>query len=70
VILRVSVEKSKSTDVYRNSTKLYRTFICIFIEVSAKNQFKIQFLGRRFDVFVSRVRKKILIFLGNVIFLS
>jgi len=37
--------------VIRNFTKLYRLSICIFIELSAKNQIKIQFLGQRFDVF-------------------
>jgi len=32
--------------------KLYIPYIYIFLELSAKNQLKIQFLGRRFDVSV------------------
>jgi len=40
-----------------NATKLYRSSICIFIEVSAKNHLKIRFLGPCFG-FLSFLRNK------------
>jgi len=36
----------------RNAMKLYRSFLCIFIDVFANNELKIQFISRDFRCFV------------------
>jgi len=36
----------------RNAMKLYISFLCIFIDVSANNELKIRFIGRNFRCFV------------------
>lgn len=50
------LSKTRNKSKYRpNATKLSSPFLCMFIEVSAKNKLKIQFLGRGllcFGVFV------------------
>jgi len=37
---------------FRNAMKLYRSFLSTFIDVSANNELKIQFIGRDFRCFV------------------
>jgi len=32
----------------QNAMKLYKSFLCIFIDVSANNELKIRFIGRDF----------------------
>jgi len=43
--MRFSKKNQNKLRISRNTTKICRSSICIFIEVSAKKQLKIQFLG-------------------------
>jgi hypothetical protein len=54
-VLRVSVENLNKLTRCRNATKLCRSSTCIFMEMPGKNQLKIRFLGRCFDVMLSRL---------------
>ncbi len=49
---RRSKNQNKSR-TFRNPTELGRSSTCIFVEMPAKNQLKIRFLGRCFDVMLS-----------------
>jgi len=73
-------KNQNKSKLIQNSTKLYSPSLYIFLELSAKNQIKIQFLDRRFDVLnFRRVKNSYLIcplsknsnfFAGDVVFCS
>ncbi|RHN38497.1 hypothetical protein MtrunA17_Chr0c01g0489081 [Medicago truncatula] len=46
-------KNQNKSKICRFSTKLCRSSRCVLIEVPAKNQLKIRFLGRCFDVTLS-----------------
>ena len=58
MILRVSVKKSKYIETYSEFYETLQPSIYMFLELSAKNQLKIQFQGRHFG-FLSYWRIKI-----------